>query len=201
MGITSKTWDYGVNADSAVEDRGRGRKSRDVYAVRWELLALSKVCLSRSVAWWLRAKAGAPINPSCSAPKTFLETLHVKERPLIFHVCPQFTLVYPSFPHVLCSQEKKLRQGAVPNSLASTSLARWISFSGAMGNLLCAMVFLGTAVARGWLWSFDFVGSNNFMVQCSRGTTHCPWVCRTYWGLISTYHVKVKVEHQRLGRN
>jgi hypothetical protein len=60
---------------------------------------------------------------------------------------PSVSTVYPRFPHVFPANTRNYPcQGAVPNSLASTSLARWISFSGAMGNLLCAMVFLGTAV-------------------------------------------------------
>ena len=35
MGITSKSWDYGINADirSGLEDGGRDHKSRDVYAI------------------------------------------------------------------------------------------------------------------------------------------------------------------------
>ena len=64
---------------------------------------------------------------------------------------PSVSTVYPRFPHVFPANTRNYPcQGAVPNSLASTSLARWISFSGAMGNLLCAMVFLGIGGRQGW---------------------------------------------------
>ena len=79
-----------MNADirSGLEDGGRDHKSRDVYAIlflkgcgvpmntqRGE--AMGTTCPFKDVFVSIRslmlfAKAGAPINPSCSASKTFL---------------------------------------------------------------------------------------------------------------------------------